>query len=99
MSNLLKDLDNLTLLLGDFYPKTTFLCTFYVAKGPFPLYQIYIKIFDHGYEPLSRLNNVQTRHSKQGGFCVFHTETCKAWPYYDTFIEKWRVYYDFVNVS
>ena len=27
-----------------------------------------------------------TRQSKQGGFCVFHTENCEPWPYYDTFL-------------
>ena len=30
----------------------------------------------------------KTRQSKQGGFCAFHTETCEAWPYYDTFLLK-----------
>jgi len=53
MSKLLKDLDNLTLLLGDFYPKTTFLCKFYVAKGPLHYTKFTSLFFNMGLTPLS----------------------------------------------
>ena len=34
----------------------------------------------------------RTRQSKQGGFCIFHTETCEPCPLYDTFYGKNTLY-------
>ena len=59
-----------------------------LPRGPLHYTKFTSKFLTMGMTPLPRMNNVQTRHSKQGGFYVFHTETCEAWPYYDTFLLK-----------
>ena len=34
---------------------------------------------------MAKMYGMTTRQSKQGGFCIFHTETCEPCPLYDTF--------------